>query len=101
MYENKTNKCHEIIRIYYIIIVVIFLYVSVTFCGHLQGVFLERVYYKDNQGTVPIKILSFKYMFHNICYNTQCRKNICTKFTWVRSLHVQDGDTTHTHINTP
>ena len=44
----------------YYIIVVVNLHVSVTFCGHLQGCVLRRVYYKDNQTNVQILNTKFK-----------------------------------------
>ena len=48
-YENKPAS--ENIRIYYIIIVINVLQVSVTFCGLLQGGVFRRMYYRDNQDT--------------------------------------------------
>jgi hypothetical protein len=42
-YENKTNNTSENLWIYYIVIVVNFLHILVTFWGHLQGVLSKDV----------------------------------------------------------
>jgi len=48
----KPASVYENIRIYYIIIVLNLLHVSVTLYGHLQGGVLRRICYKDNQANV-------------------------------------------------
>jgi len=40
-YENKTNKCYEDMRIYYIVDVVSLLHVSATYCENDHNRFIE------------------------------------------------------------
>jgi len=56
---------------YYIIIIVRLLNVSVTFCGHFQGVFLRRIYYRDNTA-----IYRYKTRQQSQCTNIKYLKNI-------------------------
>jgi hypothetical protein len=59
-YENKTTSAYENVLICYVIIVVNLLHVSVTFCGHLQGVFVFEGYVTETtQSMYSYKILSF------------------------------------------
>jgi hypothetical protein len=53
-YENKTKNTYENIWIYFTVIVVKFLYVSVTFWGHLQGGVLSKdvLQRQQNQYTI-------------------------------------------------
>jgi hypothetical protein len=51
-YDNETTSAYEAMWIYFIINIVTPLHVSVTFCDHLQGGVLRRIYYKDIKTSV-------------------------------------------------
>ena len=54
------TSAYENISIYNIIIVVNLLYVSLTFCDHLQaGVFFRNICYKDKQANEQIENIKF------------------------------------------
>ena len=55
----KPKIAHENMWIYYIIILVYVLHVSVTFRGHLEVVLSRRVYYKDSQISVQTYNIKF------------------------------------------
>lgn len=63
----KPTSTHEDMRICYRLIVVTLLYVSVTFCDHLQRAVMRRIYYTEKQDNVELyTILNFKYTIQYI-----------------------------------
>ena len=62
----EPKSAYESMRIYYIINIVKLIHVSVTFCDHLQGSVLRRMYYKDITPMYEYKTLSFKHVIQNM-----------------------------------
>jgi hypothetical protein len=63
----KPTSAYENIRIYYTIIIVKLLHVSVTFCGNLQGGFYSKGILQRQKQKPNYKVICFKYVIHNVC----------------------------------